>query len=507
MRRASHLPLVTRVRQPYTAYYVTLMLVTILQLCPIWFTAYPPMHDYPNHLARAHILYHYDQFDSYQATYERDWHLVPNLAIDVIVPLLLHVVSIETASKIFLSLMLILFNLGLHLLGTAVAGQPHWSALAATFFTFNYAVAYGFVNYVFGLGLFFITLAVWMRARSAWTMGRVVSLVLLTAMCYFSHLSAFVFLAITVTGLTILDMAKTRVIGWQHGLGILPLIPVTVIYLLYSAGIQHRAPLVWLQPVLTTKLTGFLYPFASYNVPVELALSTVFGAIMAIGLCWRFTRARYHEDPLILGALLVGLYLIAPFSAAESHYVDRRFIIPAAVLGVLAVKLNPAKLIGRYLVIVLVLLSFGRAAVIWHSWTHISRDIETQVQVLDLLPHEPRVYPMLMVEGQGRTDWLSDMHSYFAFHYATIYRHAFLPTIYAWKSVNPIHLRSTEPDETRMSPDVPDERIDWRRILATYDYVWGYRLSDRFRSKLMEHAHLVGQAGKASLYKLRRPFP
>ena len=74
------------------------------------------MHDYPNHLARAHILHQNSDVESYRSLYERDCHLFPNLAIDLIIPGLLNVCSVETASKIFLSLTIALFNLVIHAL-------------------------------------------------------------------------------------------------------------------------------------------------------------------------------------------------------------------------------------------------------------------------------------------------------------------------------------------------------------------------------------------------------
>ena len=149
----------------YKSYYLLFATLLLLQLCPILFAAYPAMHDYPNHLARAHILHEYDDSKSYQETYNRDGRLIPNLSMDLIVPALMNIVSVETASKIFLSLVVLVFNLGLHYLGRTVNGRPHWNVLPATFFTYNFAFSYGFVNYMFGLGIFFITLGMWLRFR------------------------------------------------------------------------------------------------------------------------------------------------------------------------------------------------------------------------------------------------------------------------------------------------------------------------------------------------------
>jgi hypothetical protein len=95
------------------------------------------MHDYPNHLARVHILHQYSTVDSYRALYEQDWYLIPNIAMDVIIPGLLNLMSIESASRVFLSLTVISFNLGLLMLGLAAGRHPHWTVLGATFFTYN----------------------------------------------------------------------------------------------------------------------------------------------------------------------------------------------------------------------------------------------------------------------------------------------------------------------------------------------------------------------------------
>nr|MBA2485980.1 hypothetical protein [Nitrospira sp.] len=263
-------------------YYTAFALLLVIQLCPIWFTAYPAMHDFPNHLARAQILHQYNDSESYRSIYEQDWRFFPNLAIDLIVPPLLNVVSIETAGKIFLSMMIVLFNVGLHALGFVVMGRPHWSALTATFFAFNYTFAYGFVNYTFGLGVFFLTLAAWLRMRSDWNVGRLLLMTLLALTCYFSHLSSFIFLGIAIGCLTGLDLVRTRALRSRDLLGLLPLVPTVVVYLFYASGIQHRNPMEWWTPIILKKLTGFSYPFVTHNLTVELTLSAVFAIILLI---------------------------------------------------------------------------------------------------------------------------------------------------------------------------------------------------------------------------------
>lgn len=324
-------------------YYAIFGMLLIIQLCPIWFTAYPAMHDYPNHLARAHILHQYGDVESYRSLYERDWRLFPNLAIDLIIPGLLNVCSVETASKIFLSITIALFNLGIHALGLAINGRPRWTVLAATFFTYNFAFAYGFVNYIFGLGVFFIALATWLWTRGAWKWHRVLLMTLLSFACYVSHLSSFVFLAIAIGTLTLTYVAQSRAIRWHHVMGLLPLIPTMVLYGLYRASIEHRAAMEWWHPILLKKVIGLMYPFISHNIIFDSSLALALVLLLLVAYSWKVADIS-AKDFVLLGSLFILLYFLAPMSGGEqSSYVDRRFLIPAAVCLVLSFQIDTTK--------------------------------------------------------------------------------------------------------------------------------------------------------------------
>ncbi len=502
-------------------YYTAFAVLLIVQLCPIWFTTYPAMHDYPNHLARVQILHQYSDMESYRSIYEQDWRLFPNLAIDLIVPPLLNVFSIETAGKIFLSLMIVLFNVGLHALGFVVMGRPHWSALTATFFTFNYTFAYGFVNYIFGLGMFLLTLAAWLHMRAGWNVSRLLVMTLLTLACYFSHLSSFIFVAIAVVCLTVLDLVQTRALRLRHLVGLLPLVPTMAVYLFHTSGIRQRGSMEWWTPVILKKLTGFSYPFVTHNLTIELALSAALGMILLI-LFFSKAGRFMSKELLLIGSTFVLLYLIAPMSAAQSHYVDRRFIIPAVVMLVLAFHIDFSRAIGRYLMIGLLALSLGRAATVWKFWATASHELEAQVHMLDLLPDGATLYPMLMYETSAES-WFQDSHFYYSPLYATIYRHAFVPTIYAQSTVNPVRLRRSfqtnetqlhrgprlddvnwDNDYTRIGQETPLGKVKWDAIRSKYDYLWGYKLTEEFKFFLLSETDLVAQSGNAMLFHIRK---
>src|SRR5579862_4793449 len=81
---------------------VALILAAMLVL-PIWIVAFPPLLDYPNHLARAFILTHlHDSQYSFPMYFRSDWGAYPYLGMDAAMAVLARIFPIETAGRVFL---------------------------------------------------------------------------------------------------------------------------------------------------------------------------------------------------------------------------------------------------------------------------------------------------------------------------------------------------------------------------------------------------------------------
>src|SRR6516162_9487261 len=76
-------------------------LLTAASLLPVLLTPIPAMVDYLNHLARMYILSQSGAADA-NPYYEAAWALYPNLAMDLIVPQIARLVSVENAMRLFL---------------------------------------------------------------------------------------------------------------------------------------------------------------------------------------------------------------------------------------------------------------------------------------------------------------------------------------------------------------------------------------------------------------------
>src|ERR1700694_49046 len=59
------------------------LILAAMLVAPIWSAAFPPLLDYPNHLARSFVLAHLnDSHFSFRQFYRADWGAYPYLGMD-----------------------------------------------------------------------------------------------------------------------------------------------------------------------------------------------------------------------------------------------------------------------------------------------------------------------------------------------------------------------------------------------------------------------------------------
>ena len=83
---------------------VSVMVFAVLLIFPVWAFRYPPLLDYPNHLASAYILGHlHDPARNFGGEFQAVWGLNPYVAVDFALTTLGHVISPYIAGKLVLS--------------------------------------------------------------------------------------------------------------------------------------------------------------------------------------------------------------------------------------------------------------------------------------------------------------------------------------------------------------------------------------------------------------------
>jgi hypothetical protein len=189
---------------------LTFVILCAISSLPVLITKMPAMIDYPNHLGRLYIIGH--QADPLLAKfYQITWRPIPDLASDVIVPILNRVVNIFTAGKLAVLLIMGLIVSGTYALHYAL--YKNWTGSAVSFlFLFNGIFMYGFLNYLFSIGLALWATAGWIALRDRPWWWRSAYSVCAVSVLFLSHL-----VGVGLYALAIFCYEGSRIDGTNRG--------------------------------------------------------------------------------------------------------------------------------------------------------------------------------------------------------------------------------------------------------------------------------------------------
>src|SRR5260370_42202710 len=88
------------------------LLLGALAAYPIVSTQYMPLLDYPNHMARMHVLLEAGRSSLLDQFYLIRWRPLPDLAVDLVVPLLAQIMPPDWAGRAFILLTMVLMTGG-----------------------------------------------------------------------------------------------------------------------------------------------------------------------------------------------------------------------------------------------------------------------------------------------------------------------------------------------------------------------------------------------------------
>ena len=171
-------------------------LAMTLVAVPVFSTVLPPLLDYPNHLARMHLL-----AQGGDAFYSVHWAALPNLAEDLIVPQLARLMPLDLAGKLFLVMIFAVMAGGAIWLNRVATGGWRLWPLVGFLLLYNRIFLWGFLNYLFGVGVALGGAALWLALEGRRSWLRVLSSSLVALACFFSHLAAFGFYGLVILGI------------------------------------------------------------------------------------------------------------------------------------------------------------------------------------------------------------------------------------------------------------------------------------------------------------------
>ena len=314
----------------FAAAFVALLLVACI---PLFLTPLPPLVDYPNHLARMHLLAALSGSPTLRQFYALAWRPLPDLAMDVLVPPLLGVVSLSTAGKLFLVATYFSSTGGVAILHRALHGR--WSAwpLTAFLLVYNRLLLWGFINFLFGLGLAFWALAGWIALRERGVVVRLGFGVLAALTVYFAHLMALGIFGAMVVGYEAGRLRRDR--GAAAGAVLVLLLSFLPSLVLFATAFVplHAATAIgsgirFARPIRKLDLPFSVFDLYSRPFDIACFALAVIGAAFAYWRGW-LRVASAAAAPLIVLALL---YVVMPDTLFGATGADRRMPLAMALL-------------------------------------------------------------------------------------------------------------------------------------------------------------------------------
>ena len=470
---------------------VALILLGIT-LIPLVLVRIPPLVDYPNHMARMQILADGGHSHYLRQYYEIHWDILPNLAIDVLVPALARLVGIEIAGKVFIALTLCLLSGGVIALHYALHRHWSWWPLVGFLFLFNSILLWGFLNYLFGLGLAILSFAGWVALRHRPYRLTLPLFAGLAVLLFFSHLFA---LGVYVLLLSGYEFGQ----WWRHGSSPHRVIESTWL----TAGLSLVLPLALLLASPTFRPRSDQLPlalkgmttlssvtFVPFSTKVEALKGTIrtdhrmldrltVGLLIAIVIGGLVFRQLSISPSMTIPLTLVGLAALAmPTTVGAMSMVEIRTPIVFILLAVAASDWRCAqRRWAMVLALGLMALFLARVGYVSFRWQEADHHYAQFLRALQQLPEGTRLFSAIKLGSTNPVD-ISETRQPESVPmanlscWAVVTRAAFVSNIFSAPSQQPIELTPPYRAMPALEEFLNHRRpIPWDAIGKQYDYL------------------------------------
>jgi hypothetical protein len=491
-------------------------LLAAASLLPVLLTPIPAMVDYPNHLARMYILSQSGTPDA-NPYYDVAWALYPNLAMDLLVPQMARLISVENATRLFLLLSQFLIVGGALGLERVVKGRVHLAGFAALMFLYCLPFTWGFVNFEFGLGVTLWGIAAYlMVAERAWPVCFVVNAGFVAAL-FAAH-----FFSLGVYGATLgvyeLWRAYDRKVPYRDAALRLVLLAVPALALFWvmrwTAGSIGSEGTTWFfqfKPLWLFRIMN------GYNLTVSAASALALVALLYFAARRGVLKLEPAGVWLAIGFAL--LFLAIPSRLLGTAFADLR-VIPAAALIIPAFcSLSlPSRRWTMAALAAVSAITLANLTVVYAVWLPYRADYASIIASFDKIDRGSKV--LVGDSGEGEDPPFNDLTRYPMFYAPTLaahYANAFVPNLFTAVGKQPVQPRAAVrglaipeggPVPVRMlaaiaagrtSPDIPPFIRTWHR---DYDYL--YVLGPQVANPLPDLLEELDSSTRFVLYKIRR---
>jgi hypothetical protein len=322
-----------------TVAWLLIGLLTAISI-PIVMHPLPPLTDYINHLSRMYVISAIGTDPDLARFYEIHWQIIPNLMMDLIVPLLERFTNVFIAGQIYTIASFALILSGAVALNRQLFGRYSVLPLIAAPLLYNQVLLVGTMNYMSAIGVVLWSVTAWI-----WLRERPMPLRLIVSGCcvitlFFCHLYA-----VGVYGLALLAYELRRLLAPGAGAGApyagvrswrrriveffatgLPFLPVFAL-LMVSPTWGLRKEYFW---QFDGKLDGLLFVIRLYfSLPAIVVVCII--AILGAGALY-FRLLKIHAFGWMLLGVGAIVYLAMPRIIFDTYMADQRLPISLAFM-------------------------------------------------------------------------------------------------------------------------------------------------------------------------------
>jgi hypothetical protein len=471
----------------------------VLLVIPLWIVKYPPLLDYPNHLARVFILTHINdpnyQFSQY---YTVTFGPYPYLTMDVLLIGLQKFFSIFTGGRIILSLCVLSVPLAawffVRQANRENASLACWGLLSA----YNIFFLWGFVNWQLSMALVLVVAGLWIRFLTRQTIIRWLGLLVIVTVLYFTHLQGFGLAGLIVTAYATLrrkglrPIARALVQGWAL------FVPGGTLHLITRLTTRETTA-AWAMNFhpLSDKWERLYFFIQGYSPTLDtITLLTLAGC--AVAAWWRNREFKWnHPWPAIVTGLFL-LYWIFPGYGVNwaGDDADVR-LLPFILMLLPAVAYAGRR--ARWLALVACLLFCARTTTVIHTFRAEQPELIGVARAFSMTPPNVRVLPV--IESREDEPQFRPYAHFWA--YGVTERGWFSTYLLTIKNVTTVQVKSNLARPEGFWDLNYEQDPVWENVAADYDYVWAFHVP-QYNEDLAEIGDLVYESGDLRLYRIKK---
>lgn len=313
--------------------YALYIILCCLALLPLLWASVPPLVDYPNNLARMGILANFGPSALHQ-NYVAAWRLLPNLAMDIAVPPLVTIMPLEIAGRMFIAATMVLLVAGTAALHRALFEKVGLWPLCSLLFLYNSVLLWGFLNYLFGLGVALLAFAGWVWSARWRPLPRTIVFAGVASLLFVLHLFAFGLYGLLVASFELGSLVRTRAAAPVLAHCTISLAQFVPAIFLWVWCTGNGGPQYWAYGGFSGKLSAIMAPTSFSNPPSAFDAAVFGGIVLFCYLAWRERIVMVvPEMRLPLIAMLIAT-AVMPQWASGSWGADLRLPVALAFIAI-----------------------------------------------------------------------------------------------------------------------------------------------------------------------------